>query len=156
ERGASTIDEALGEAVDKTAKLLSLPYPGGPSVERAAKNGNSARFAFPRPMKGEARPDFSFSGLTTAVRRAASELAPLSQADVADLCASFQAAVTESLADRVMHSLNRFRETHPELQEPALVVAGGVAANQAIRGALDELCRQAGFRLVAQIGRAHV
>src|SRR5690606_42071803 len=75
--------------------------------------------------------------------------APLSQADVADLCASFQAAVTESLADRVMHSLNRFRETHPELQEPALVVAGGVAANQAIRGALDELCRQAGFRLVA-------
>jgi len=149
ERWASTIDDALGEAFDKTAKLLSLPYPGGPSVERAAKNGHSARFAFPRPMKGEARPDFSFSGLKTAVRRAASELAPLSQADVADLCASFQAAVTESLADRVMHSLNRFRETHPELQEPALVVAGGVAANQAIRGALDELCRQAGFRLVA-------
>lgn len=149
ERWASTIDDALGEAFDKTAKLLSLPYPGGPSVEHAAQDGDPTRFAFPRPMKGEARPDFSFSGLKTAVRRAASELAPLSQRDVADLCASFQAAVTESLADRVMRSLARFREAHPELQEPTLVVAGGVAANEAIRSALEDLCRQTGFRLVA-------
>ncbi|MCR4267226.1 tRNA (adenosine(37)-N6)-threonylcarbamoyltransferase complex transferase subunit TsaD [Nitratireductor sp. ZSWI3] len=148
-RWASTIDDALGEAFDKTAKLLGLPYPGGPSVERAAASGNARRFAFPRPLKGEARPDFSFSGLKTAVRRAATELAPLSEADIADICASFQAAVTETLADRVRKSLERFRKEHAALDEPALVVAGGVAANQAIRTALEALCGEEGFRLVA-------
>ncbi|WP_159586204.1 tRNA (adenosine(37)-N6)-threonylcarbamoyltransferase complex transferase subunit TsaD [Chelativorans xinjiangense] len=149
ERWASTIDDALGEAFDKTAKLLSLPYPGGPNVEKAALGGNPKRFAFPRPLKGEARPDFSFSGLKTAVRRAATERAPLSEADIADICASFQLAVTETLADRVALSLKRFRKAHPKPQRPALVVAGGVAANAAIRKALETLCEREGFRLVA-------
>jgi len=149
ERWGTTIDDALGEAFDKTAKLLSLPYPGGPNVEKAAANGDPKRFDFPRPMKGEARLDFSFSGLKTAVRRAATELAPLSQQDIADICASFQRAVTETLADRVRRSLERFREMHPEIGAPTLVVAGGVAANQAIRAELDRLCGQHGFTLVA-------
>lgn len=149
ERWASTIDDALGEAFDKTAKLLGLPYPGGPHVERTASQGNPKRFSFPRPMKGDPRPDFSFSGLKTAVRRAASELAPLSQEDIADLCASFQAAVTESLSDRVARSLTRFRKKYPKLPQQTLVVAGGVAANEAIRTALEGLCRKHRFRLIA-------
>ncbi|MEC9244918.1 MAG: tRNA (adenosine(37)-N6)-threonylcarbamoyltransferase complex transferase subunit TsaD [Pseudomonadota bacterium] len=149
QRWASTIDDALGEAFDKTAKLLGLPYPGGPSVEMAAAEGDPARFAFPRPLKGESRPDFSFSGLKAAVRREATALAPLSEKDIADICASFQQAVTETLTDRVARSLARFQETHPDLKTPALVVAGGVAANQAIRAALDTLCSNAGFRLIA-------
>ncbi|SEB51953.1 O-sialoglycoprotein endopeptidase [Nitratireductor aquibiodomus] len=149
QRWASTIDDALGEAFDKTAKLLGLPYPGGPSVEKAAAGGDAKRFAFPRPLKGEARPDFSFSGLKTAVRREATVLAPLIEKDIADICASFQQAVTETLTDRVARSLARFRETHPGLNTPTLVVAGGVAANQAIRAALDTLCGNAGFRLIA-------
>jgi len=149
ERWGTTIDDALGEAFDKTAKLLSLPYPGGPSVEKAAASGDATRFAFPRPMKGEARLDFSFSGLKTAVRKAATELAPLSQQDVCDICASFQRAVTDTLAGRVGRSLERFRAEHPEIVKPNLVVAGGVAANQAIRRALDALCAGGNFNLIA-------
>lgn len=148
-RWATTIDDALGEAFDKTAKLLALPYPGGPNVEKAAKTGDPRRFAFPRPLKGEARPDFSFSGLKTAVRRTATELAPLSRQDVSDICASFQAAVTESLIDRVARSLTRFREEHSAVTTPTLVVAGGVAANLTIRAALDATAQEAGFQLVA-------
>ncbi len=149
ERWGTTIDDALGEAFDKTAKLLSLPYPGGPSVERAAADGDSHRFAFPRPLRGEARLDFSFSGLKTAVRQQANALAPLSEQDVADICASFQTAVTETLAERVARSLDRFRSAHPDAAQPALVVAGGVAANKAIRATLEALCVDRGFRLVA-------
>lgn len=149
ERWATTIDDALGEAFDKTAKLLGLPYPGGPGVERAAARGDAARFSFPRPLKGEARPDFSFSGLKTAVRQAASAIAPLSDRDVADICASFQLAVTETLAERVGRSLARFRDAFPEVARPVLVVAGGVAANRAIRAALEETAARHGARLIA-------
>ncbi len=149
ERWATTIDDALGEAFDKTAKLLGLPYPGGPSVERAAAEGDASRFSFPRPLKGERRADFSFSGLKTAVRQAASAIAPLSDGDVADICASFQLAVTETLAERVGRSLARFREAFPDIAQPVLVVAGGVAANRAIRAALDETAARHGARLVA-------
>ena len=148
-RWASTIDDALGEAFDKTAKLLGLPYPGGPSVEAAARRGDASRFSFPRPLKGEARLDFSFSGLKTAVRQAASAIAPLSETDVADISASFQLAVTETLAERVGRSLARFRDAFPQVAQPVLVVAGGVAANEAIRAALDELAARHGARLVA-------
>ncbi len=149
QRWATTIDDALGEAFDKTAKLLALPHPGGPSVERAAEAGDPARFAFPAPMKGAERPDFSFSGLKTAVRQAASAIAPLSDQDVADICASFQAAVTASLSDRVGRALARFRAEHPEVADPALVVAGGVAANLRIREALQALCATNGFTFIA-------
>jgi len=149
QRWATTIDDALGEAFDKTAKLIGLPYPGGPNVERAARDGDATRFAFPRPLKGEARPDFSFSGLKTAVRQAATAIAPLSQADVADISASFQAAVADVLADRVGKALSRFHAEFPDLATPALVVAGGVAANAVLRSTLQDLCRRHGFAFVA-------
>ncbi len=149
ERWASTIDDALGEAFDKTAKLLGLPYPGGPNVEKAALTGDPARFGFPRPLRGEARPDFSFSGLKTAVRQAATSIAPLTGQDVSDICASFQTAVAETLQDRVGRSLRRFRETFADVDHPTLVVAGGVAANRTVRAALEEVCASSGFRFLA-------
>ena len=149
QRWATTIDDALGEAFDKTAKMLGLAYPGGPNVEKEAKAGDASRFAFPRPMKGSPQPDFSFSGLKTAVRQAATAAAPLSDKDVADICASFQAAVSDALADRVARSLVRFRAEFPDIAEPSLVVAGGVAANRQIRAALEEQCTDQGFRFVA-------
>jgi N6-L-threonylcarbamoyladenine synthase len=149
DRWGTTIDDALGEAFDKTAKLLDLPYPGGPNVELAARKGDPSRFAFPRPLKGESRPDFSFSGLKTAVRQAATEIAPLSQQDIADVSASFQQAIAETLHDRVSRSLVRFRNDFPAIAQRALVVAGGVAANATIRDALHELCCRSGFAFVA-------
>lgn len=149
QRWATTIDDALGEAFDKTAKMLGLPYPGGPNVEKTAQAGSASRFAFPRPMKGSAQPDFSFSGLKTAVRQAASAIAPLSDQDVADICASFQAAVADALADRVSRALTRFRETFPGTKNPALVVAGGVAANRTIKIMLERLCAETGFTFIA-------
>jgi len=149
ERWASTIDDALGEAFDKTAKLLGLPYPGGPNVERAALSGNPARFDFPRPLRGEKRLDFSFSGLKTAVRQAATGIAPLSPQDIADTCASFQRAVAETLEERVSRSLARFRAEFPDMAGPTLVVAGGVAANKIIRASLETICAANGFRFVA-------
>ncbi len=149
ERWATTIDDALGEAFDKTAKLIGLPFPGGPNVERAARGGDPHRFAFPRPLKGEARPDFSFSGLKTAVRQAATSIAPLSETDIADICASFQTAIADTLYDRVSRSLDRFRNEFPEVRSPALVVAGGVAANAEVRTVLENLCRNSGFAFIA-------
>lgn len=149
QRWATTIDDALGEAFDKTAKMLGLPYPGGPNVEKAATGGDSARFAFPRPMKGSAQPDFSFSGLKTAVRQTATAIAPLSERDVSDICASFQAAAADVVADRLRRALDRFREEFPAIATPSLVVAGGVAANRTIRQKLEQICGQAGFRFVA-------
>ncbi|KQW28037.1 tRNA threonylcarbamoyl adenosine modification protein TsaD [Rhizobium sp. Root274] len=149
ERWGTTIDDALGEAFDKTAKLLGLPYPGGPAVERAAANGDPKRFAFPRPLVGEARLDFSFSGLKTAVRQAAEGIAPVTDQDIADICASFQYAISRTLKDRIGRGLQRFSETFPDDDQPALVVAGGVAANKAVRQTLDELCATNGFRFVA-------
>ncbi|KIU01464.1 protein kinase, partial [Staphylococcus aureus] len=136
ERLGTTIDDALGEAFDKTAKLLGLPYPGGPEVEKAAQSGDPDRFSLPRPLKGEERLDFSFSGLKTAVRQLATTLEPLSQTDVNDICAAFQAAVADTLNDRVSRSLARFRARFPDVKEPALVVAGGVAANKVLRTCL--------------------
>ncbi|MGV3549173.1 tRNA (adenosine(37)-N6)-threonylcarbamoyltransferase complex transferase subunit TsaD [Rhizobium sp.] len=149
ERWGTTIDDALGEAFDKTAKLLGLPYPGGPAVERAARAGDPKRFAFPRPMVGEARLDFSFSGLKTAVRQAAEFIAPVTDHDIADICASFQNAVSRTLKDRVGRGLTRFRERFPDATEPALVVAGGVAANSEVRSTLQAICDAGKFRFVA-------
>jgi N6-L-threonylcarbamoyladenine synthase len=149
ERWGTTIDDALGEAFDKTAKLLGLPYPGGPAVERAAATGDAKRFVFPRPLVGEARLDFSFSGLKTAVRQAAEGIAPVTDQDIADICASFQYAISRTLKDRIGRGLQRFAETFPDVGQPALVVAGGVAANKVVRQTLDELCATNGFRFVA-------
>lgn len=149
ERWGTTIDDALGEAFDKTAKLLGLPNPGGPHVERRAAMGDPKRFPLPRPMRGEKRLDFSFSGLKTAVRQAAQAAMPLTEADVADLCASFQLAAAESLADRIGRALSRFREAFPGLADPLLAVAGGVAANAVIRATLERAAAGAGVRLVA-------
>lgn len=148
ERWATTIDDALGEAFDKTAKLLGLTYPGGPAVEKMALIGNEKRFQLPRPLKGEERLDFSFSGLKTALRRQATQLGDLTEKDIADLCASFQLAVTETLADRVSRSLVRYLG-EIEDKNPTLVVAGGVAANSAIRSMLEASCTQYGFSFVA-------
>ncbi len=100
-RLGTTVDDAMGEAFDKVAKMLSLPYPGGPEVERAAASGDAKRFAFPRPMLGRPDANFSLSGLKTAVRNEASRMMPLEPQDVSDLCAGFQAAVLESTADRL-------------------------------------------------------
>ena len=149
ERWGTTIDDALGEAFDKTAKLLGLPYPGGPAVERAARAGDPRRFAFPRPLVGESRLDFSFSGLKTAVRQAAESIAPVTDQDIADICASFQNAVSRTLKDRVGRGLARFRERFADAGRPALVVAGGVAANSEIRSTLQAICDHGGFRFVA-------
>ncbi|MCB1426355.1 MAG: tRNA (adenosine(37)-N6)-threonylcarbamoyltransferase complex transferase subunit TsaD [Zhengella sp.] len=148
-RWGTTIDDALGEAFDKTAKLLGLPYPGGPAVEKAALSGDPKRFSLPRPLRGETRPDFSFSGLKTAVRQAATAIAPLDEQDVADICASFQHAICETLSERLARSLERFRAEYPQVADPVLVVAGGVAANKTVRAALEALCASHGFRLAA-------
>ena len=149
ERWGTTIDDALGEAFDKTAKLLGLPYPGGPAVERAALAGDPQRFDFPRPLVGDARLDFSFSGLKTAVRQAAQSLEPVTEQDIADICASFQRAISRTLKDRVGRGLKRFKAEHGSVARPALVVAGGVAANQVLRSTLQALCAQSGFDFIA-------
>jgi N6-L-threonylcarbamoyladenine synthase len=148
-RIGTTIDDALGESFDKAAKLLGLAYPGGPEIEREAAAGDGARFDLPRPLHGRPGADFSFSGLKTALRLAANSAAPLSGKDVADLAASFQAAVTDIVADRARNAMALFRETHPAAGAPTLVVAGGVAANRALRASLDRVAQEKGFRLVA-------
>lgn len=145
-RLGTTVDDAIGEAFDKVAKMLGLPYPGGPQVERAAATGDAARFAFPRPMQGRRDANFSLSGLKTAVRNEASRITPLEPQDIADLCASFQAAVLDSTADRLSMGLKLFRERFGAPH--ALVAAGGVAANQAIRGALQDVADEAQTPLI--------
>jgi N6-L-threonylcarbamoyladenine synthase len=146
-RLGTTIDDAIGEAFDKTGKLLGLPYPGGPEVERAAESGSADRVVLPRPMIGRAEPDFSLSGLKTALRLEAEKIAPLSAADVADLCAAFQQAVVDVIRDRLRVGLRLFRDRFGG--PTALVVAGGVAANQVIRRALVRVATEAGTVLVA-------
>ena len=147
-RLGSTIDDALGEAFDKTAKLLGLPYPGGPNVERAAEVGDPHRFPLPRPLKGVRGADFSFSGLKTALRITAETRAPLSDKDVADLAASFQAAVVDVVEDRSRAALDLFVDA-TGVPPTALVVAGGVAANAAIRARLTTFCGDVGVPFVA-------
>lgn len=144
DRLGTTIDDALGEAFDKTAKLLGLGFPGGPAVEQAAKHGNPRRFALPRPMLGRDVPHFSFAGLKTAVRRQAESLAPLTIEDINDLCASFEAAVADIVIDRCLRAL-RIAEDQLEPGRPLpLVAAGGVAANMRLRTALEHLATAGG------------
>lgn len=141
-RLGGTRDDALGEAFDKTAKMMGLGFPGGPALERAARTGNARRFSFPRPMLRQEGCDFSFSGLKTAVRLQLEELAAagkVREQDKADIAASFQQAVVEVLQDRITHALAMFKVRYPAVERLPLVLSGGVAANQAIRGALEEL-----------------
>ncbi|WP_029009451.1 tRNA (adenosine(37)-N6)-threonylcarbamoyltransferase complex transferase subunit TsaD [Azospirillum halopraeferens] len=148
-RLGTTIDDAVGEAFDKTAKLIGLGYPGGPRVEAAAALATDpGRFALPRPMVGRPGCDFSFSGLKAAVRRIAEGLPdPLPEADRNDLAAAFQATVAEVMADRCRRAIRLFREAHP--QGGALVVAGGVAANRTLRARLADLAAAEGLPFVA-------
>ena len=134
-RLATTIDDAAGEAFDKAAKLLGLDYPGGPAVEALAKSGDPATVPLPRPLVGSAEPHFSFAGLKSAVQRAAAS----GEHRPADIAASFQRAVVDCLVDRTALALKRS-------DAPALVVAGGVAANGAIRSALGDLAAREGRR----------
>jgi N6-L-threonylcarbamoyladenine synthase len=142
----NTLDDAIGEAFDKTAKLLGLGYPGGPQVEKEAESGDGARFALPRPMLARNDANFSLSGLKTALRLEAEKVAPLSDQDVSDLCASFQQAVVDMVLDRLRAGLRIFRERYGA--PTALVAAGGVAANQVIRKALNRTAFEIGTRLV--------
>ena len=138
-RLATTIDDAVGEAFDKTAKILGLGFPGGPAVERAAAIGNANNVPLPRPLKGADEPHFSFAGLKSAVLRAHES----GQYKVEDIAASFQLAVIDCLYDRISYTLDR-------IDAPAaLVVAGGVAANVPIREMLEKLAAQRGMRFVA-------
>ena len=144
----TTIDDAVGESFDKTAKLLGLPYPGGPQIETLAKLGRARRFALPRPLMGREGAEFSFSGLKTAVRQIVTKNAPLGEQDKADLAASFQSAIVEVLNDRVLNAMQQFRMSFGHTGEQLnFVAAGGVAANGAIRRSLGNLAAQEGFTL---------
>lgn len=151
ERLGGTIDDAPGEAFDKTARLLGLSQPGGPSVEAAAQKGDPNRFALPRPLLDREGCDLSFSGLKTAVLRARDACVTahggLHRTDQADLAASFQEAVTDVLAEKSRRALQHYLKTKPEVA--TFAVAGGVAANKAIRENLEALADQCGSRFVA-------
>jgi tRNA N6-adenosine threonylcarbamoyltransferase len=152
-RLGTTIDDAVGEAFDKTAKLLGLGVPGGPAVEIAAKRGDARRFSLPRPLLGRDGCDFSFSGLKTALRRELDRLVEkagtLDDRDINDLCAAMQAAISDCLVDRSANAMMIFRDNHQETERPAFVVAGGVAANQTIGAALKILAGQNAFEFIA-------
>ncbi|GAB5387972.1 MAG: tRNA (adenosine(37)-N6)-threonylcarbamoyltransferase complex transferase subunit TsaD [Alphaproteobacteria bacterium] len=146
----STIDDAVGEAFDKSARMMGLGYPGGPQVEKLARDGDPDAYALPRPLKGRPGCDFSFSGLKTAVRQVIERL-PDGQ-DVprqlaADLCASFQKAVGEVMADRLKNAMKQVRQDWPETRH--LVVAGGVAANQPLRQVLTGFAAQHDLTFIA-------
>ena len=141
-RIGGTIDDAPGEAFDKTARLLGLPQPGGPSVEEAARDGDPKRFKLPRPLLNQEGCDMSFSGLKTAILRARDTVAApqggLKPQDQADLSASFQSAVTDVLVEKTRRALAQYLDISPT--RPAFAIAGGVAANGQIRNALMALC----------------
>ena len=147
ERLGTTLDDALGEAFDKAAKLLGLGYPGGPAVEARASRGR-ASIKLPRPMLGRPDPHFSLAGLKTALRHEALARAPLSESDIADLCASFQEAVADIVSDRAARAMALYGEHLGQEAQRVLVVAGGVAANRRLKEALEMLARKQSFRLI--------
>lgn len=150
-RLGGTIDDAPGEAFDKTARLLGLPQPGGPSVQAEAETGDPKRFRFPRPLLDRPDCNLSFSGLKTALMRMRDQIVAekggLTRQDRADLCAGFQAAVVDTLAEKTRRALHLYLEEQPGT--PTVAVAGGVAANTAIRTALETVCGEAGVAFTA-------
>lgn len=150
-RLGGTIDDAPGEAFDKTARLLSLPQPGGPSVEKAALNGDILRFSLPQPLLNKPGCDMSFSGLKTALLRTRNDLLTddgcLNQQDQFDLAASFQAAISDVLLEKSKRALKEYLALNPT--QPYFAVAGGVAANTSIRTALETLCLDQGVTFLA-------
>lgn len=150
-RLGGTIDDAPGEAFDKTARLLGLPQPGGPSVQKEAENGDPKRFRFPRPLIQRVDCNLSFSGLKTALMRMRDQIVDeksgLTRQDRADLCAGFQAAVADVLASKTRRALAIYLAENPAT--PTLAVAGGVAANTAIRSALETVCAELDTQFVA-------
>jgi N6-L-threonylcarbamoyladenine synthase len=146
-RIGTTLDDALGEAFDKTAKLLGLGFPGGPEVERWAAGGDPRRFPLPRPMLGRAEAHFSFSGLKNAVRLEARKLEPLRDRDIHDLCASFEQAIIETVGDRIGAAIRHYLPRLGRGAPRRLVAAGGVAANKRLRAALADVAAMHGFSL---------
>jgi len=146
-RLGTTLDDALGEAFDKAAKLLGLGYPGGPAVEEQAKRGTPS-VPLPRPMHGRREPHFSLAGLKTALRHEAMARAPLSEQTVADLCASFQEAAADIVSDRTKRAMEIYVATMGPDAQRTLVVAGGVAANQRLRAALVKTAEDNRFALM--------
>jgi N6-L-threonylcarbamoyladenine synthase len=145
-RLGTTIDDAAGEAFDKIAKALGLPYPGGPALERLAEGGDWERFPLPRALVGQRGCNFSFSGLKTAAARIAETLT--TEADKRDLAAAVQAAIARQLADRSEHAMQLYAAQHSP-QHRRFVVAGGVAANRAVRTRLEGAAAANGFSFAA-------
>ncbi len=144
-RLGTTIDDAIGEAFDKAAKLLGLGYPGGPAIEKAAKEGEAARFPLPRPLLGTAHCNFSFSGLKTALMRSFEKTGP---DDIPHLAAAFQAAIGDCLVDRTERAMTAYEASKEDMAtHRTLVVAGGVAANEYLRSRLRELCEEKEYTL---------
>lgn len=148
ERLGTTLDDAAGEAFDKLARTLNLGFPGGPAVEVLAAGGRADRFDLPRPLLNRPDLNFSFAGLKTAAARIAAQ-SELAAQDRADLCASFQAAIAECLSAKSERAIDTFRIGRSAEEQTRFVVAGGVAANQTIRHALDEVCKSKGVTLIA-------
>ncbi len=150
-RLGGTIDDAPGEAFDKTARLLGLPQPGGPAVEVEARSGDPKRFRFPRPLLDRPGCDLSFSGLKTALMRMRDQIVAeqggLTRQDRADLCAGFQQAVVDTLAEKTRRAIDIYFKENP--LNPAIAVAGGVAANSAVRAALETVSAEMSCRFTA-------
>ena len=140
-----TIDDAVGEAFDKVAKLLDLGYPGGPIVEKYAKNGNEKAFEFPKPLLKKGEYNFSFSGLKTAVRNQINKLDELSEKNKSDICTSFQYTISEVINHKIIESFKLFNSKFPHSKN--VVISGGVAANQYIRNKLSENISILGYKL---------
>jgi len=142
-----TLDDALGECLDKTARLLGYGYPGGPAIEKQAHEGNPSAFSFPHPLKGQKGCSFSFSGLKTAARKLIQETDLSSPQTQADFCASFQKTIGEILSDRCRNAFLLALEKHSSLK--TLVLAGGVAANQYFKAVLLECAAESGLEVVS-------
>ncbi|MBP9791930.1 MAG: tRNA (adenosine(37)-N6)-threonylcarbamoyltransferase complex transferase subunit TsaD [Rickettsiales bacterium] len=143
----TTLDDAVGEAFDKTAKMLGLGYPGGPVIEQRAKLGDKTKYKFPRPLSGQGM-DLSFSGLKTSVLRQIEKIEKLSEQDINDICASFQEAVKDVLCDKISRAMLEFIAKHGTAKR-SFVVSGGVAANQFICNELKKLCNEHHFSFYA-------